>query len=168
MNIHKLIIVCWIFIGCKSIQSQTKTDETGHYQPKEIKGYMDLGDFSGDTTQYLYRNFVKPKSAYVGQPLQKLLQQLEIPLWGYSISPNGADMSTTQSIVLHIYDDRRRFQIEKEKGNPNALVIIWSKPLSIEEVRSILAKSSTLWDKSARDYFSSKTVGDIVLTGFLK
>jgi hypothetical protein len=162
--VKKLIFILLIFIGCKSIKPHFKTDAL--QQTVYIKGYKKLSAFSGDTTQYLYQNFVKQKVNYVHKPLNILLQQLEVPLSGYTISPNGTDMSTTASIVLNIYDDRKLYQIEKGKRNPNALVIIWSKPLPIEEARVILTKSFGRWDSSAREYYSNKTVGSIVLTGF--
>ncbi|SER67117.1 hypothetical protein SAMN04488023_113107 [Pedobacter rhizosphaerae] len=85
---------------------------------------------------------------------------------GYAISPNGSNMSTTKAIDLHTYDAQKLYHILKEKRNPNVLVIIWPKPLLIEEARAIMAKSLGRWDSDAIDYYSNKTVGDIVLTGF--
>ncbi|SER67092.1 hypothetical protein [Pedobacter rhizosphaerae] len=161
------MILVWTIISCKSVQQQAKVPElSGRQQNVDIKGYKKLETFKGDTPGYLHENFVKQKQKYINQPLEEILKELEIPIVKYAFTPNGQDMSTSPAIILKIYDERRLIQIEKNKGNPNILLITWAKPLPIEEAKAILTKSFANWDINAKDYYSMKIVGNVQLTGY--
>jgi hypothetical protein len=162
----KLILLLWVLVGCKSVHQQTKVSGGSGDQQRTLVGYKNLESYKGDTTAYLYQNFVKQKRKYVNQPLDKILKQLEIPILKYTFTPNGQDLSTSPGIMLKIYDERRLFHMEKTKENPNILLITWSKPLPIEEAREVLAKSFANWDKNAQQYYSTKMVGNVQITGY--
>ena len=65
---------------------------TGLYAQNAIPPYRPLSDFGYKPKEYMQYNFVERKELYIGKPLSKLLQDLEVPIISFSDISHGTVM----------------------------------------------------------------------------
>ena len=126
-----------------------------------LKPYRPLETFNQDTTAYLKANFEERKGLYIGKPLDKLLNDLEVPIqkYRYTFSDKHRTLYTDFTLILH------RGKLKKPNGDYQFNTIImnikWTKTLPISIADSIRDKHEGRWSEEAAKYYREQIMGDL-------
>lgn len=128
-------------------------------------GYVSLANSSNDPAQYLINNFENQKAKYIGQPLSKILNDLELKISTHSAisrvasGMTGRDKRYIAGINLNFYDMsefRKKTNAERKTMKFYAITIYTKELLLSEEYYSLIRKNLLYSIEDLRALYAGK------------
>ena len=127
--------------------------------------YQPLSYFKGDTSCYIFNNFIFGKDAYQGKPLAKLLDKLEIPVIRYVpiISElnveAGQGKNQNTGTYLYFYGNTR-FKTH-HRQEPAILYIRFKNPVSMDSSLNLIRRYYNKHNDSLAFYYRQLLIDSI-------
>jgi hypothetical protein len=147
-------IIIYLLISC----SVPKTAAVSQNNKIHTPGYKTLYNFKNDTLQYLKFNLIERKNTYVGEELDVLLNDLEVPVKSYMYSP-GSDLKV-HSIVLMLDDYNTSLKKKYDNKKPIVLIVSFDTPVDIDEMNAMKSNNSFDWTSKQEGFYGKMIVKD--------
>jgi hypothetical protein len=169
-----LIFMAMLFISGLVINRDTTYVKAGDFQIP----YKPLGEYRGDTLNYLVDNFVKHQQYYKNKELKILLDKLELPVGYYSAVGGGniekGERPTCTGIHLYFwkFPNNKIYRgqtIPKANAYPCMLGIGFKNSFTWEKAADLLGKYGMgFQDSTTIKYYSSQVIDTVYFVQGIK